>query len=1252
MSKKKSTRSPASVTAYFPYDVQRINYVTHISDRHRVVYVETPKAGCTTIKRALQIIEAGGEAGLAKNVHDRDSSPLKTPETSAFSPQEIYTSPDLFRFCFVRNPYTRVVSAYLDKFVTNKWEARRRLPKLGFPPNAEISLLQFLRTIAERDPAQMDIHWMPQTVLLQPDKVRYGMIGRLESFDDDFSAIMQRIAPSFVKTYGAFNHSPHRTGAARRIAELVGPEEEALIRRIYADDFAVFGYDTALPVDETPTRRPARAVVTTKKRLVLHIGTHKTGTTSIQYWFANNRASLERQGAYYPDLFASKSNPGQHFVAQVTAAGEHGSASSKRSKRVDTLVDRLRHAPGDVAMVSTELFSVIDPAPVADFFAEFDCEVFCILRRQDDFVESMYRELVKSSFFDGDKDDFLKAVMAGQPLTIFTNNTDTPLKGVLPFDYAAMLDRWAALFGSDKVHALAYDDKSSGTDALAKAQRLLGLAEEPLTQGPRNVSYSARVVQARSLLDRHLDWSDRMAVRQAFWKANDALGRDDQCVIFGAEDRRRIMDAAAPSNRRLAETYLKNVGVDWLSDAPAVTSRPAAPPITADDMARISAYVITERNERVRALETKPAGGHKHHAAPVRPAAPPASPAAAPEPVSPPAEPRIGHLGLNFAQIESMLNNPNALRLYLQSIEEINADTIRIPFYWRSLLHYSDRPGQPQVAVQQERVDKYFKFLEIIPKHMSVLACIVNCSPYVASQYYKDQTTLPDYYREYVSFVAKTFPFINDIELWNEPNASDFYLSVPDRDGDGHTAAAAGIEPHRPWSGAEFVRDVLVPGSAALRQSGFKGGIVGVTFAENGLVGHGPRQPAFANTLTKLPEFAAQAKENTRIGAFYFKAMFAEGLFAALKDRFPTADNLPFDVFGIHPYPYFAVGDTPFWQHSVELVQAFFDLQDRYGYSSVPVWATEVGARSLDLHNDYTHDADAQKAFVHAFAHGAGFGAERLRRIYWYKYNDQNWDLIQEKTFGLLDHYLHKKPAFYALKSLRRKVLGEKTAAVLLDDFQYGLVHNRDAVDPDFWALDKSAIFGNLVCARPLGQEEARLLVFPGRTVEDWLSLTTLAGLAEDSGGHLALDLDFQIFAESQRAKASFLIELSFSPMDAPRNAPAAIGVRLHPPKGQVSIVTGEAGSTSAPVTLQGVKPGHLTGVALRTADDKITIAARDRMGLGPTEPLMDRCEVDLTAPFRITLKFRRLAGPRGFLEVKRFRAARESTGHIQSDST
>jgi hypothetical protein len=35
-------------------------------------------------------------------------------------------------------------------------------------------------------------------------------------------------------------------------------------------------------------------------KLILHIGTHKTGTTSLQAWLANNREALAANGVSYP----------------------------------------------------------------------------------------------------------------------------------------------------------------------------------------------------------------------------------------------------------------------------------------------------------------------------------------------------------------------------------------------------------------------------------------------------------------------------------------------------------------------------------------------------------------------------------------------------------------------------------------------------------------------------------------------------------------------------------------------------------------------------------------------------------------------------------------------------------------------------------------------------------------------------------------------------------------------------------------
>ena len=78
---------------------------------------ETPKAACSSIKRLLHKIELHDTPYQPnKNVHDRAHSPLLRPTQlppRAFT--ECLTSAGWFRFAFVRNPFTRVLSAYLDK---------------------------------------------------------------------------------------------------------------------------------------------------------------------------------------------------------------------------------------------------------------------------------------------------------------------------------------------------------------------------------------------------------------------------------------------------------------------------------------------------------------------------------------------------------------------------------------------------------------------------------------------------------------------------------------------------------------------------------------------------------------------------------------------------------------------------------------------------------------------------------------------------------------------------------------------------------------------------------------------------------------------------------------------------------------------------------------------------------------------------------------------------------------------------------
>lgn len=232
---------------YFPYRRARVDYLTHISPRHRCVFVEVPKAGCSVVKRVLQYCEVAGEGfDPSASVHDRSISPLAAPLKGGFALDEVFGTPSpYYRFSFVRNPYTRALSCYLEKIAGEQWLREKRLPDLGFDPQGEVSFVEFLRAVAEQPPADMDIHWAPQHFLLSLAQVRYDFLGRFENFHDDLRRMIHAVGltvPEPLLQQG----TAHATGAGGRLEEYYDAEALELVQQIYREDFTGLGYGWSL----------------------------------------------------------------------------------------------------------------------------------------------------------------------------------------------------------------------------------------------------------------------------------------------------------------------------------------------------------------------------------------------------------------------------------------------------------------------------------------------------------------------------------------------------------------------------------------------------------------------------------------------------------------------------------------------------------------------------------------------------------------------------------------------------------------------------------------------------------------------------------------------------------------------------------------------------------------------------------------------------------------------------------------------
>jgi hypothetical protein len=216
------------------------NYLVNFSLRYGYIYVETPKVGCSTIKRILQTAEVNNdESRLPQDVHDRMNSPIPTMNRAPGQFRELLYNQETFRFCFVRNPFSRVLSCYLDKFVKDEAEKGRLISQLDVPKHKDLSFTDFLNAIRRQPDREKNIHWVPQSFLLNPHSLKYDFIGRFETMSADINYVIEALKLP-VRSWQ--KNAPHATAAGSKLNRYYGRDEIRLVQEIYVEDFKSFGY--------------------------------------------------------------------------------------------------------------------------------------------------------------------------------------------------------------------------------------------------------------------------------------------------------------------------------------------------------------------------------------------------------------------------------------------------------------------------------------------------------------------------------------------------------------------------------------------------------------------------------------------------------------------------------------------------------------------------------------------------------------------------------------------------------------------------------------------------------------------------------------------------------------------------------------------------------------------------------------------------------------------------------------------------
>jgi hypothetical protein len=287
------------------------------------------------------------------------------------------------------------------------------------------------------------------------------------------------------------------------------------------------------------------------KKVVVHIGVEKTGTTTIQSFMSNNRIALAKHGFLYPTAPGDQNHVGLAILAADRPDMIYGLFSflglppdiDVDSYTRQMLIELQKEAATSechTLVLSNEHLSSRLQSEVSlenlkrclSHFADV-IDVVIYLRRQDEAVLSEYSTLVKTGHTKG-----------------FT------LKGshMKKFDYAALLDRWSAVFGKDRIKVRMFEPGAfEGGDLVSDLLSAIGCAQRPefSAVSPQNVSLDAPCLEYLRRLNRHISAKDR---RYLVDDLSQISTREKP--QFSTAEADEILHQFEDSNRDVARRYL------------------------------------------------------------------------------------------------------------------------------------------------------------------------------------------------------------------------------------------------------------------------------------------------------------------------------------------------------------------------------------------------------------------------------------------------------------------------------------------------------------------------------------------------------------------------------------------------------------------------------------------------------------------------------------------------------------------------
>jgi hypothetical protein len=319
------------------------------------------------------------------------------------------------------------------------------------------------------------------------------------------------------------------------------------------------------------------------RRLILHIGGPKTGSTALQRTLFANREALRARGVDYAEV--NLRGFGHHDLAYLLGGG-YPAFATPQPRTLGELLDELDEAlggPAPTVVISSENFALHpNPGPLAAAAARAgrQVEVVVYVRRQDELVLSWYNQSVKAQGFAGPLADPSSSVHE-------------------QWDVAAVLAPWEAAFGA--VTLRVYEkgqlvDDDICADFFQTAQ--LPAEGLPREADPSNTRLSRDLLEMQRITNR---LPLTVQEKRKYHHALMALSRSPEVAptlndtpLWTGAQRRALLARFADSNARVAQRYFQRDDL-FLQPPPALDTDPAPyPGLRAEVVALVMGWLLAK----------------------------------------------------------------------------------------------------------------------------------------------------------------------------------------------------------------------------------------------------------------------------------------------------------------------------------------------------------------------------------------------------------------------------------------------------------------------------------------------------------------------------------------------------------------------------------------------------------------------------------------------------------------------------------